>query len=552
MVVGGRYRLTRLIGSGGMGRVWLARDEVLHRQVAVKEVVLPPELSGGEIDELRQRMLREGRAAGRLSHPNVVAIYDVVQEGERPWIVMEYVPSRSLYQVVKQDGPVAPRRAAEIGLAILRALRAAHGAGVLHRDVKPGNVLLAEDGRVVLTDFGLATFDGDGAITRAGLIMGSAQYISPERARDGASSPESDLWSLGATLYAAVEGRSPYARDSSMATLTALATAPPDPARRAGPLQVVLDGLLQKHPRHRMRPAEAEALLRRIADGEYPRAGMRRAGKPQRQRVNEPVDPPEVDPSSTGGAPSPVRLRTATEETLNYRPPQRLWGRWFVAAAGVVVLVTAAAVAATMPWQGDGRDAGANAPPTGEAQPTGAALSAAMRVQACLDQSGSAESPVSPGPTAVPGGYAVINPNFTYHVDGAGFHLQVPRDWMTSRLGPLLCFRDPSSPKALAVHVDGRIDGEPMSLLAATEDTWRAAAGLAEYERISLEETYIGDGSADLEYTYARGGQTMHGENRMLRLSDQVFTIFWLTTDLYWTTDRGLLDIIQPSFGLRE
>src|SRR4029450_11643989 len=174
----------------------------------------------------------------------------------------------SFSQTIREDGPVTPKRAAEIGLAVLSALRAAHKAGVWHRDVKPGNVLLAEDGRVVLTDFGLATYDGDGGVTRSGLILGSAQYIAPERARDGASGPESDLWSLGATLYAAVEGRSPYARESSMATLTALATQPPDPPTRAGPLRPILLGLLRKNPRPRMRQAEAERLLRKVVAGE--------------------------------------------------------------------------------------------------------------------------------------------------------------------------------------------------------------------------------------------------------------------------------------------
>src|SRR4051812_24305476 len=281
-LVAERYRLASLIGSGGMGRVWLARDEVLRREVAVKEVVLPEDMTFTERNELCQRTLREARAAGRLSHPNVVAVYDVVQAEGRPWIVMELVRSRSLYQVVKEDGPVPPRRAAEIGLAVLAALRAAHQAGVWHRDVKPGNVLLADDGRVVLTDFGLATFEGDGTVTRSGVILGSAQYISPERARDGASGPESDLWSLGATLYAAVEGRSPYARDTAMATLTALATLPPDTPRRAGPLRPVLIGLLRKNPRHRMRAPEVERLLTRIVAGE---ARVRRGLLAPRQRA---------------------------------------------------------------------------------------------------------------------------------------------------------------------------------------------------------------------------------------------------------------------------
>jgi serine/threonine protein kinase len=226
--------------------------------VAIKEVILPTGLGESERQDLVDATLREARAAGRLSHPNVVQVYDVVMYEDRPWIVMEYVPSRSLYQTIKADGPLPPRRVAEIGLLVLAALQAAHAAKVWHRDVKPGNVLLARDGRVVLTDFGLATFDGDGGITRSGLILGSAQYIAPERAKDGISGPEADMWSLGATLYAAVEGRSPYARDTAMATLTALATQPPDTPERAGPLRHVLMGLLRKNPRHRLTASETE------------------------------------------------------------------------------------------------------------------------------------------------------------------------------------------------------------------------------------------------------------------------------------------------------
>ncbi len=264
-----RYRLIESLGAGGMGRVWLARDEMLRRDVAIKEVIPPEGLTAEEREELRLRTLREARAAARLNDANVVRIYDVVHTEQAPWIVMEYVPSRSLHQVITDDGPLPPERTAQIGLAVLNALKAAHAAGVLHRDVKPGNVLLADTGRVVLTDFGLAVFEGgDGAVTRPGLILGSPQYISPERAREGISGPESDLWSLGATLYAAVEGRSPYARSTTYATLTALATEDPDPATRAGVLKPVLNALLRKDPKARAGVAETERLLQRAASGE--------------------------------------------------------------------------------------------------------------------------------------------------------------------------------------------------------------------------------------------------------------------------------------------
>ncbi|WFE41197.1 serine/threonine-protein kinase [Micromonospora sp. WMMD998] len=262
VVIAGRYRLIELVGRGGMGQVWLARDEELEREVAVKQVLPPNWLAENERDELRARTLREARTAARLNHPNVVRVYDVVRVQGDPWLIMEYVPSRSLQEIIEADGPLPPRRAAEIGRAVHAALRAAHRAGVLHRDVKPANVLLARDGRVLLTDFGLAVFEGgDGAMTRPGLVLGSPQYVAPERAAEGVSSVEADLWSLGATLHAAVEGRSPYARSTAMATLAALASQPPDPAPHAGPLMPVLVGLLRRDPRNRLGHDDIARLL---------------------------------------------------------------------------------------------------------------------------------------------------------------------------------------------------------------------------------------------------------------------------------------------------
>jgi eukaryotic-like serine/threonine-protein kinase len=248
-----------------MGHVWRAYDQVLQRDVAVKEVRLPAGLSDADLIDLRERTLREARTAARLSHPNVVRVYDALYDDERPWIVMEYIASRSLATIVRDQGALAPELVARIGLALLHALTAAHHAGVLHRDVKPGNVLLADDGRIMLTDFGLATFDEHGlALTQSGIVYGSPQFIAPERAHDGTSSVAADMWSLGATLYAAVEGRSPYARSSSYATLAALATTTPDPPLHAGALTPVLGGLLIRNPRNRMSADEVRRRLERI------------------------------------------------------------------------------------------------------------------------------------------------------------------------------------------------------------------------------------------------------------------------------------------------
>ncbi|PTA45739.1 serine/threonine-protein kinase [Micromonospora sp. RP3T] len=299
-LVADRYRLITPLGQGGMGRVWKARDEVLHRDVAIKELVPPPGLTPDERREMRERSLREARAIARLNNVNVVRIFDVLRTDGDPWIVMEYVASKSLQDTIAEDGPVSVAKAVEIGLGVLGALKAAHKAGIMHRDVKPGNVLLGEDGRVVLTDFGLATIPGDPNVTRTGMVLGSPAYISPERARDGTAGPEADLWSLGATLYAAVEGKSPYARPSAIATLAALATEAMPPPRNAGPLKPVLQGLLRKDPDERITAEVAERMLRKVGGrrvkGISLLDGVRRPG-PNGPRVPRPPLVPAPRPA---------------------------------------------------------------------------------------------------------------------------------------------------------------------------------------------------------------------------------------------------------------
>ena len=264
-IVAGRYRLVRELGSGGMGTVWLAADRLLDREVAIKDVSPPLDVTEPERAVLRERTLREARTAARLSHPNVVTIYDVVEDGGRPWIVMELVPARSLRDIVAENGPLTPQRAAEVGCQVLAALGAAHSLGIMHRDVKPGNVLIDAGGRAVLADFGIARTQDSPTLTTSGVLVGSPSYIAPERARGERGSPESDLWSLGATLYAAVEGRPPYDRNGALATLTAVVTEEPDAPRQCGVLWPVISGLLARDPARRIGPAEAGEMLREVA-----------------------------------------------------------------------------------------------------------------------------------------------------------------------------------------------------------------------------------------------------------------------------------------------
>ena len=219
-----------------MGVVWRARDSVLARDVAVKEVRLRSQVTTEERRVLYERTLREARTAARLNHPAVVTVYDVIEADGSPWIVMELVQARSLERIVAEDGPLPPGQAADVGLRLLGALASAHAAGIMHRDVKPSNVLIAADGRAVLTDFGIATLEGDSTLTQTGMVMGTPGFTAPERVRGDAAGPASDLWSLGATLYAAVEGRGPFDdRGSSMAILSAIANEEAPRPRTGGP-----------------------------------------------------------------------------------------------------------------------------------------------------------------------------------------------------------------------------------------------------------------------------------------------------------------------------
>ncbi|WP_329335677.1 serine/threonine protein kinase [Streptomyces sp. NBC_00663] len=274
LLIAGRYRLADTIGSGGMGRVWRAHDEVLHRAVAIKELTAALYVSESDQERLLHRTRAEARAAARINHSAVVTVHDVLDHDARPWIVMELVEGRSLADAVKADGRIEPAEAARIGLWVLRALRAAHDAGVLHRDVKPGNVLLSQDRRVLLTDFGIAQIEGDTTITRTGEVVGSVDYLAPERVRGHDPGPASDLWALGATLYTAVEGRSPFRRTSPIGTMQAVVEEEPAAPAHAGVLGPVLAALLRKDPAERPTAAQAEQMLAEAAEGRRSSAGQ--------------------------------------------------------------------------------------------------------------------------------------------------------------------------------------------------------------------------------------------------------------------------------------
>ncbi|WP_246365760.1 serine/threonine-protein kinase [Nonomuraea rhodomycinica] len=299
-MIGRRYRLMSPVGRGGMGMVWQAHDVLLDRDVAVKELILPFGLDHAGKQVAYRRMLREARSAARLTHPGIVTVHDVVEEDGRPWIVMELFRAWSLEQAVRQSGPLPVAQAAEIGIRVLDALRHAHAAGILHRDVKPGNVLLTAD-RVVLTDFGIAAIEGDVTITQTGLLMGSPAYVPPERLSGQAITAAADLWSFGATLYAAVEGRPPYEGPDAIAVLGAVLTQNPVRPQRAGALLPVIEGLLRKNPAERLTAAQVTDALEHIllANGSVRPRNPEAPSSPLPAPPDPtPAGPPSLDPPS--------------------------------------------------------------------------------------------------------------------------------------------------------------------------------------------------------------------------------------------------------------
>lgn len=499
-VLAHRYRLLTVLGHGGMGTVWRARDELLVREVAVKEVRLPAGMHAAERTILYRRTIREARTAARLNHPNVVTVFDVVEEDQRPWIVMALVPARPLDTVVAEDGPLPPQRAAWIGVQVLGALRNAHAAGVLHRDVKPANVLIGDGDRVVLTDFGIATVEGDPSITQSGTVLGSPAYLAPERARGQSATAACDLWALGATLFMAVEGCGPYDRDCSMATLGALLTEEPPVAIDAGPLAPVLDGLLTRDPERRMGAEQAAELFDESLTSIHP------------WTVKAPA-PGEVSAAA-------VALTTAVRRrTTKRRPPTE---RLILVAVLTGILLLFGALAGGG-WllhrdQAGPRPAAAG-PPVAAGGPSTATTGPA---------------PARPE-SALPSGYRVRH-------NSLGFTVALPDGWrIHSTAGHAVTYSAPGRTSYLMVDQSSQPTGDPLTNVTRSRSRARSNGKLGDLRTVRMERTtYLGRPAADWEFTWQLAdGTVVHCLDRQVMLAKHRFlTAYWQTAQRNWTADR--------------
>ncbi|MFK0210065.1 MULTISPECIES: protein kinase [unclassified Streptomyces] len=480
LLLAGRYRLGESIGRGGMGKVWRAHDEVLHRVVAVKELTAGRFVAEADRLVLHARTQKEARAAARITHPGVVTVHDVLEHDNRPWIVMQYVDGPSLADAAKEAGTIEPREAARIGLHVVGALRAAHAAGVLHRDVKPGNVLLARDGRVLITDFGIAAIEGDSTITRTGEIVGSIDYLAPERVQGGDPGPASDLWSLGATLYTAVEGTSPFRRTSPISTMQAVVTEEPPRPEKAGPLASVIVALLRKDPAQRPRADEAERMLLDAMEGRAPTSAH--AYVPTQRVTREELDPaPRAHAPEGAGTGTEVLAGEPVKATAQWpqsaqpphgphptpspaSPPPSGRGRWrsAVLAAVLAGVVAGGAVFAAMNYAGGERD------PRGD---------------------GGRSTSVTPSPTGkgaedIPAGWHRVE-------DPKGFSLLVPAGWKRQTEGDQVDYTPDNGKHRIRISIDKSPDFE--NPYAHALDLERLLEKRMDYDRVKLNQTTYRD-----------------------------------------------------------
>jgi serine/threonine protein kinase len=509
-LVAGRYRLLERIGRGGMGTVWRAEDEELTRQVALKRLHTPPHLSDAEITTLYERIRREARSAARVVHPNVVVVHDVVDDDGQPCIVMEYVPAGTLGDALDGGRTLPPEEAARIGLGVISAVRAAHAAGVLHRDIKPANVLLGPDSRIVLTDFGIAQTAGTSTLTQTGEMIGSIDFMAPERIRGKKPGPASDLWSLGATLYQAVEGRPPYRRDTPMETAYAIAVDPLAPMRKAGSLEPLIDALLSKDPEDRPTAEQSERALRATW-----------SSGPPTVRSSAVAD---TDPAGPQYDDAPTHHTSGTQPTPPARAGRstrrRRRGHKRRVLVPVLAVLAAAAAAGTLYVSSHRAD---------------------------RDTAGDTPTP-STTPPPVPDGYHLVRD------EKLGVSFPVPDGWKQKKESSddEVTYTDPTGLAGVTVGMVDPAGSHPVGHFKDIEANTKSS--YPTYRRLRMQETtFRGKPAAVWEFTF-------RGRARSFRAIDlgygtaggREYDIYLSAPETQWGTNRPVFDTIRDGFAEQQ
>jgi serine/threonine protein kinase len=608
-LIGGRYTLRAAVGHGGMGTVWRAADTLLRRDVAIKEVVLPPGLAPSDRDSMYERTMREARAAAALQHPAVVQVYDVVHENGRPWIVMELLDARSLADMVIEDGPITARVVAKIGIALLGALEVAHAHGVLHRDVKPANVLICGDGRCVLTDFGVARMPTDVQLTTPGMVLGSPHFISPERAMGNEFGPPSDLFSLGVTLYTAIEGRPPFDKGDPIETMHAVVEDPPTPAVRAGSLTPVLMGLLEKDPARRMDVPTARTILRQQLAGPLASTSPPHmmtdpyAVVPAQRPPAAPVETQPIPPQPTGqiggramlapgesltdhlaklqkdNAPAPGRRRRAAEpadttavqqptgmmpargaDPTSVIPPREAWSGARPAPGTVVMSPAAKRKAMIDKAVRSARQTTDRAVTTVKGWERkkqliagGGALGVVLVLVLVFSLAGGGDDNTPP-PTARPSAVDDAKPAFATQVyEGRGISVQVPKGWVRKASGNWVDYVDPADAKHKVRILVEKSKATPKAFLGFAEDTLknRSTACPDPYKRLGITDSKIaGREAAVLEYSCGTGDSARHGLWGAVVTGGNAFSFYVTSTETQFADSKPIFDQMVKTYAL--
>jgi Protein kinase domain len=562
-IVADRYVLKAPLGRGGMGVVWRAHDTVLGREVAVKEVVFPASLPQAERRAAQARVLREARAAARLNHPGAVTLYDVVQDQGHPFIVMELVGAPTLAELVGAGGPLPPERVAGIGLQVASALEAAHAAGIVHRDVKPGNVMVPEDGGVKLADFGVASLQGDPKLTATGLVIGSPAYMAPEQASGEPSGPPGDFWALGATMFFAVEGEPPFDKGASIPTLAAVVNEDPRPLRRAGPLAPVIGALLAKDPAARPSGPRLRAELERLA-GRGPTATAvlpaHRRERPAPTTAPLPVAAPTpaatgpeqagdpawpgfgilLPPAEEPAGPSPATARPRPPVA----PPDRRSGGRLLGALALLVLVGALVAWAASALRSDG---GGRAAPT-----TRGGAAATTRPSETTRQATSTGASATTGAPATTGAAGQLPAGWTSFTNRRGNDVVgVPPGWRA---------RTRASNNAVVVEErDGarRVftvrSTNPANPLPQASRDYRdyAERTLRDYREVRFDEdaTYAGrPGAVVFEYEAVANGRRVHVSHINVKGRTWGYNVEFVTPAGQWAGSQELARQFEQAF----